>query len=234
MKILGIIPARAGSKGLRDKNIRWLGKKRLYQWPLDTAYKSKVFDKIVISTNISEILKKNHLKKNVVVQERPDILCQDDTSIKDVIKYVILSSDIYYDLFAILQPTSPFLRVGDIHNSVYQFEINSEIHSVQTVRKIKHLDHAYNQRKMDKDGVLKFVFPEHRADVRKQAQPEHFALGNLIMTDTNYFLKTNDLFGVSIGIEIPSIFGLDIDYEDDLELAEALVKPGGMLYGNTF
>jgi CMP-N-acetylneuraminic acid synthetase len=233
MSLLGIIPARAGSRGIKNKNIQWLGKKQLYRWVLETAYRSKIFDKIIISTNISEILNRNHLRSNVEVKERPEELCGDEVSVKDVIKHHLLESDVYYDQFAILQPTSPFLRVDDIFQCMYQFEL-AEIHSAQTIRKVKHLDHAYNQRRIDGNKIVKFVYPESRTDTRKQGQPEHYTFGNLIITDTNYFLKTNDLFGVSIGVEIPWVFGIDIDYPEDLELAEALVMKKGLLYDNSF
>lgn len=175
-------------------------------------------------------MSRDHLRSNVEVKERPEDLCQNDTSIKDVIKHVLLSMDTYYDIFAILQPTSPFIRVTDIHNSIYQFQVNEGIHSVQTIRKVKHLDHAFNQRKVDENGIINFVFPEKRKDTRRQVQPEYYTLGNLIMTDTNYFLKTNDLFGVSICVKIPWVFGFDIDEEEDLALAESFVKKKGFLY----
>jgi len=97
--------------------------------------------------------------------------------------------------------------------------VNPYIDSAQTVCKIRHLDHAYNQRVV-KNGWIEFAFPLRRNRTGKQAQPDHYSFGNLIITKTDYFLRTNDFFGKSVGIEIPWVFGIDIDYEDDLAFAE--------------
>jgi len=223
MKVLGIIPARAGSKGIKNKNTEFLSIMPLYRWVLDEAILSLCFDHIVISTNITEIINSGDSE---YVQVRPKKLCQGESaSIKKVIRYV-LGHNPGFDIFAILQPTSPFIRIEDIEKCLNKFYDN-EIDSAQTIRKVKHLDHAYNQR-LYKDGYVSFVFPECRKDTTKQDQPEHYALGNLIMTRTEYFLRTNDFFGRSAGVEIPWKYGVDIDYPDDLELAECMYS-GGMI-----
>ncbi len=222
--IWAIIPARAGSQGIKNKNVRQLGGKPLYRWVLETAVKSGLFQKIILSTNIRSIIEDSSYP-NVEILERPERLCQGEPgSIKNVVKYVLARSDARCNYFALLQPTSPFLRVVDIEMAVKAVQLLPYTDSCQTIRRVKHHDHAFNQRIMTKPGKVEFVFPDKRDDVRRQAQPEHYALGNLIITKTEYFLRTNDFFGNSIGIEIPWKYGIDIDHESDLELAEILCR----------
>ena len=142
---------------------------------------------------------------------------------KWVIGYVLDQYIDKPDYFALMQPTSPFLRVEDIERCVTALTVLKGDDSCQTVRRVKHHDHAFNQRVV-KDWDVVFAFPKQRDDVRKQVQPEHYAFGNLVVTKTSYFLETGDFFGNSTGIEIPWKYGIDIDYEEDLELAEVLLE----------
>ena len=223
MKMLGLIPARAGSKGIKKKNIRNLIHKPLYEWVTRVAIGSNCFDRIVISSDMQEII---YGEFQHLVQIRPKRLCKDKTTTQEVARFV-LEKNPGFDLIAIIQPTSPFLRKRDIQDCLEIIEWNKKINSVQTIRLVKHLDHAYNQRLFNRETKkVVFAFPDKRANVQKQSQPRHYALGNLIITKVPYFLKTNDFFGISWGIEIPQIYGMDIDYQSDIDLATAAYKEG--------
>ena len=221
MKLWGIIPARGGSVGIPKKNIRMLGGKPLYRWVLDTAVKSNCFDKIIISTDMKEILEAD--LPGVDKSVRPCDLAQGGpNSIKKVVRYVLDQYPEKPDAFALLQPTSPFLRTLDIRlckDAISQYDCDSS----QTVKKVAHHDHAYNQRVI-KNGWVEFAFPEFRKDTSKQSKPEHYALGNLIMTRTEYFMQTGDFFGRSAGILIPWLYSTDIDTVEDLSLARVFAE----------
>lgn len=177
-----------------------------------------------MSTDIESILKAK-LNPLVIKQERPSELAQGGpNSIKAVVRYVLSQLGEDYDAFALLQPTSPFLRTQDICDC---FDILGvfDCDSVQILREISNLDHAYNQRVFE-NGFVKFVFPTHRKDTGRQGKPIHYAFGNLTMTRTQYFLQTGDFFGRSKGIKMPWQYGIDIDTEEDLEHAECLLKGG--------
>ena len=220
--IWGIIPARAGSVGVKEKNVRILGGKPLYRWVLDSAVKSNLFSRIIVSTDINSILTDESYPSGLIeVQERPSELSQGGyRSMQKTVRYVLNQYVVRPDYFALMQPTSPFLRVEDIERCVTALTVLKGDDSCQTIRRVKHHDHAFNQRVV-KDWDVVFAFPKQRDDVRKQAQPEHYAFGNIVVTKTFYFLETGDFFGNSTGIEIPWKYGIDIDYEEDLELAEA-------------
>lgn len=205
--------------GVPSKNIRELGGKPLYRWILDTSVASGLFDKIIITTNINDILE-TEFDPVVEKQVRPCDLAE-DVMMKFIVKHVLDQYDEKPDAFALLQPTSPFLRTLDIKLCKEALEQHECAASSQTVIGVPHHHHAYNQRVV-RNGWLEFAFPDKRKDVRRQNQPKHYALGNLIMTRTGYFMRTGDFFGMSVGVLIPLIYGMDIDTVEDLGLAELL------------
>src|SRR3990167_5560427 len=101
MKILGIIPARAGSKGLPGKNTLLCAGKPLIRWTVEEALKSKMINHVVLSTESSEI---SELCQDIDWVKRPEKLAQDETPMLDVIKHVSDVCEEEYTSFIILQP----------------------------------------------------------------------------------------------------------------------------------
>lgn len=119
MKVLGVIPARGGSKRCPGKNIADLGGKPLIQWTLDAAMESKVFDQIIVSTedlDIAKVVQQNPRNKEVEVHRRPASLAEDDTPTLPVIQYV--NDNFPADVVITLQCTSPFRTAEDIKESL--------------------------------------------------------------------------------------------------------------------
>src|SRR5690554_133682 len=119
-RVIAVIPARAGSKGVPQKNIKLLGGKPLIAWSINIAKKSKYIDEIVVSTDgekIANIAKEYGAK----VIKRPDSLAQDDSLAIDAIRHVI---DCYReigkpcDIVVILEATCPLRSVEDIDTSI--------------------------------------------------------------------------------------------------------------------
>ena len=116
MKILGIIPARAGSKGIKNKNIIDLGGKPLISWTIKSAIKSNL-DEIIVSTDSIKI-------KNVSIKNgckvpflRPKHLSKDNSKTVDVAIHAInfyKKKNIFFDAIMILQPTCPFRSIEDM------------------------------------------------------------------------------------------------------------------------
>lgn len=126
MKILAIIPARAGSKRLPFKNNLKLNGKPLICYTIDAALKSNCFSGIIISTNSPEIKKivRKYKKKNkeIILEERPEILAQDDTPMEKVV-LPILEKYPDYEYFVLLQPTSPLRDYKDIRGLIKGIKI---------------------------------------------------------------------------------------------------------------
>jgi len=211
-RVLGLIPARGGSKSIPLKNMAILGGKPLYEWVLDAAIDTKFVTGIVISTDIPELL------DTPFAVHRPAVLCTDDSPIIDTIKYHSEG----YDAVALLQPTSPFVTPQVIDNCIQVLRTNPHANSVQTIAPIPHNYHAYNQRECDSGGFVRFEFNEQRQQMfNKQLKPEFFSFGNFVATRTSAL--DNGVFAEpSYSIFVDRFEATDIDTEEDLLNAEAL------------
>lgn len=116
-KVLAIIPARGGSKGIPKKNIKPLNGKPLIAWTIEEAKKSVYIDKLIVSTDCEEILEVAKEFGAEVPFKRPAELAQDDTPSVELILHAIdyLSG---YDYITLLQPTSPLRVVKDIDQCI--------------------------------------------------------------------------------------------------------------------
>jgi CMP-N,N'-diacetyllegionaminic acid synthase len=115
-EILGVIPARGGSKGVPRKNIRPLAGKPLIHYTLESARKSRLLNRVVVSTDDEEIAElTNNMGSEVLM--RPDTLARDDTPMVPVIQHVLssLAEDGYRpEIIVVLQPTAPLRRAEHI------------------------------------------------------------------------------------------------------------------------
>ena len=120
-KILALIPARSGSKGLKNKNILKLKDIPLIAWTIKSALKSKKIDKIIVDSDSEKIL---NISKKFNVNcfiHRPKKLALDKTPISDVIIHALLKYKDEYDFFLLLQPTSPFRSSKQIDKFINYF-----------------------------------------------------------------------------------------------------------------
>lgn len=157
MRRIAIIPARSGSKRIPNKNIRNFCGKPMISYILAEATKSKLFDKIHVSTN-SEIIAKivNKLGYDIDFL-RPDSLSGDNTPLQPVIEYVLqcyANSDMYYDEVWLLLPCSPLIESNDLINasSFISTENNSKNGFIAVVEFPAPIDWAYEMNSM---GFLK-------------------------------------------------------------------------------
>lgn len=131
-KILAVIPARGGSKGVPRKNIKTLGGKPLLLWTLQEARKSKFIDRCIVSTEDREISEVAKLNGGEVPFLRPQELAMDDTATIDVILDV-LEKIPGYDYIVLLQPTSPLRTVDDIDGAIVHCIDNNAVSCVSVV-----------------------------------------------------------------------------------------------------
>ena len=147
-RVLAIIPARAGSKRVKNKNIRELGGVPLIGWTLKDLHKSKYIDLAYVSTDSLEIQKVvTDFGIESFPLRSPD-LATDHSSSADVITDILLHRKVGYDIIVLLQPTSPLRTVEHIDLALEQF-INTNAGSVISVCKTEvPLDWIVN---LDKD-----------------------------------------------------------------------------------
>ena len=118
-RVLSIIPARGGSKGLSRKNIVNLAGKPLIVWTIEASLGSKYITKTVVSSDDKEILDIS-VEYGAEIIRRPDYLAGDTTTSESVVSHAIdylQSTGEEFDIVVLLQPTSPLRNAKDIDNS---------------------------------------------------------------------------------------------------------------------
>jgi len=144
-EVICIIPARKGSKGVRNKNIKKVKGKPLVQYSIDTAKKISNLVDICVSTdslNVKKIVKKNRIK---FFGLRPKNLSGDFAETKDVVKYELLKYEKQrkskYKYILVLQPTTPIRDIKKIKKVINLIKKNKKIDSVISIKMSKEIIH---------------------------------------------------------------------------------------------
>ncbi len=229
-----IVTARKNSKSIKRKNIIKINGKELIKFSFDELSKvKKIVKKIIISTD-DPIIKKIAKKYKFEIFERKKKLSGDLVNSVDVVTDVLKESfDIYGYLpkfFFLIQPTSIFLKSEHIVNLTNKLK-TGRFKSAQTIIKVPHQFHAYNQRYL-KNQKTGFIFERKRMKMHnKQTKPIFYAYGNLIASKTDQFIKDQNFFlKPSFGLPIKNIFGFDVDNRFDLKIVRQLVKKKISIY----
>jgi CMP-N-acetylneuraminic acid synthetase len=224
-KILAIIPARGGSKGLPKKNIKKFAGSPLISWTIKAAQKSKYLDRIIVSTEDSVISKISRTHGSEII-ERPRELANDTSSTYDVIAHVISclrESEKYKpDIIILLQPTSPLRTTEDIDKALDLF-IDNPCESVISVYDSGHS--VYWSFQIEKK-YLKPVFEGKYFKQRRQDLPEaYIPNGAICITTTANLEKYKSFYSRKILPYIMSAeMSVDIDNDTNFKLAELLIK----------
>lgn len=224
---IGLIPARGGSKSIPLKNLALLAGRPLIRYVIDASLQATSLQHIYCSTDHPEIARVC-LDAGVDVIDRPAELGEDDTPVTAVLVQVLehlgRQTGRMPGMIALLQPTSPFLLPSHIAACVAALKNDPDADSAQTVSLVFHNAHAFNQRVVT-DGYVQFRFlAERQAAYNKQRKPKHYTFGNLVVTRSRSLLAGQDCFGeLSVPVEIPRAYALDVDTLEDLDYASYLV-----------
>ena len=221
MKILYLIPARKGSKGLPGKNIKILGNKPLIEYSIDFALENIKFDdELCISTDDIEVMKIAESKGISIPFIRPESLSDDNASSYDVIIHALNyyeENGKNFDSILLLQPTSPFRNINDFHNIIDMYEENCDM--VVSV-KIAKENPYFTLFEENKEGML--IKSKSGDFVRRQDCPSVYAFNGsmyLINTKSIKKFKLNE-FNKIKKIIMPEERSVDIDNQADWTLAE--------------
>ena len=226
--ILAIIPARAGSKGIKNKNTKLINGKPLISYAIDFAKKSKLIDKIVISSDDSKI-SKLYKDTNIDFIERPKDLCRDDSLVIDAIRYTIdhlkQKSNYVPKIIVLLECTSPIKSLEDLELAISKVQ-NNEADSATS---FKTSDISPNRLWKIEDKDPKPYIDNSNPFLSRQKQPVAYKLTGQFYVFSNSILKNNkNSTSLMMGRVYPVIsstkFDIDIDYEADLILAEQIIK----------
>ena len=228
MKILAIIPARGGSKGIPGKNIKLLNGKPLLAYTSEIALQSKYLTEVILSTEDEEIIqvaKKISIKVPFV---RPMELAQDNTPTIDVIIHALQwykSQNVFFDAVCLLQVTSPFRTVKFLDNAIKKF-IEEDSDSLISVQRVPHVYNPHWTFEVNLDGSLKIATGETQIISRRQELPVAYHRdGSIYITKTEILLRDKSLYGKMTGfIESDANFYVNIDTIEDWETAEKMIE----------
>lgn len=219
---LAIIPARGGSKRLPRKNILDLNGKPLIAWSIEAALNSKYIDKVVVTSDNSEILNiAKSLGSNII--KRPDYLSSDTASSFDAIKHTIDNTK-DYDYIILLQPTSPLRNSLQIDEAIELLH-NKNADAIVSVCEMDHSPLWSNilDESMSMEGFLR----EEVLNKRSQDLEKHYRLNGAIyicktielLKNNSFFLK-NNIFAYLMDRKS----SVDIDEEIDFLFAKTIMK----------
>lgn len=223
-KILAIIPARSGSKGIPNKNIRNFCGKPLLAYPIEVAKKSGVFDRIIVDTDSEEIAKIGKMFGAQVSYLRPKQLAGDKSVVTSAVLLLLqrLKADGYEpDIISLLQTTSPLREVEDILNC-YKLLKKRGVDSVVTV--CESHPRFYH---LGSDGRLVLVNKETENIINRQQVPMGYILNGCIvyMIKTEAFLKKKlFIYNGTYAVVCPKWRSVDLDNIEDWVHAEVLYK----------
>lgn len=217
MKIVSIIPARGGSKGLPGKNIIDLAGKPLIAWTIEASLKSKYITRTIVSSDDMKILNISKEYGSEVIK-RPDKLALDTTPSEPVIENVLQSIENIeeYDYLILLQPTSPLRGEIEIDNAI-ELLIKKQATALISTKQIdnKNLKAFTNNQ----DGYLKGISNNEYPFMRRQDLPKVFMPnGAIYIVSIQEFVKSKKLFtNKTISFEMDEEKSFDIDTYKDLE-----------------
>lgn len=226
MKILAIIPARGGSKGVPRKNIKLLGNKSLLAYTFCSAKESRFLSKIILSSEDAEIINVAQSIGLDVPFERPSNLAQDNSSSIEVVQHAIdffESKGEKFDAVCLLQVTSPFRENGFIDKAIQTF-IDANVDALVSVLKVPHEFNPHWTFEANSDGLLSIATGEKEIIKRRQELPNaYFRDGSVYITKVDT-IKKGSFFGESLAfIESNPDYYINIDTIDDWEKAEKML-----------
>ena len=215
-KILVVIPARGGSKGIPRKNIRLLNNKPLISYSINVAKSSEYVDDVVVTTDDSEISLISE-KFGASVIRRSEELAGDEVPLDPVVYDAMNQKEKLtldeYDIVITLQPTSPLIKTETLNKVIEKFE-DFSVDSVISVVDDRHLTWGF-----DEDN--KRYFPRFAERVDRQLLPKSFKETGAILATRRSFVHEMSCLGDNIDlIEVSREEGMEIDNYDDWWIAE--------------
>lgn len=227
MKVLGIIPARGGSKGVPRKNIKLLGGKPLLAYTAESALSAKFLSKVILTTEDSEIAEVGRSLGLDVPFLRPQELSLDTSPTLPVVFHAIdylENNGESFDAICLLQPTNPLRRTEDIDNCIELLDKSG----ADSVISILPVPHEYNPKWVywqDENGEMVLTTGESEPIPRRQDLPPAFHReGSVYVTRIEALRSYGNLYGKKVqGYEINPSNSVNIDTLDDWIIAENLI-----------
>ncbi|MDI5950688.1 cytidylyltransferase domain-containing protein [Flavobacterium yafengii] len=228
MRILGLIPARGGSKGVPGKNIKNLAGKPLLTYTSEVALQSHYLSEVILSSDNPQIITVAKELGVAVPFIRPSVLALDTTPTIDVIIHALewyQAQNIFFDAVCLLQVTSPFRTVSFLDAAIEKF-MASGCDSLVSVQQVPPEYNPHWTFEVDSRGNLKIATGEEQIISRRQELPiVYHRDGSIYITKTEVLLRDRSLYGKSTAfIESDPELYVNIDTLADWDKAEEMIK----------
>lgn len=221
-KILSLITARGGSKGIPKKNIKTLGDKPLIAWTIESSNSSKYIDRTILSSDCDEIIEISKKYGCDIPFKRPSNLSKDETSSMDVILHT-LNIIKGYDYLVLLQPTSPF-REEDVIDKMISTIVDEDYEQLVSVSKMKKEPNFIYYK--GKNNELIPITGEYLKNKRRQDQINIYEHNGSVYISKIDFLLSNKSYNCK-ETKMYEMFGkynIDIDGDIDFKLSSLYFK----------
>jgi N-acylneuraminate cytidylyltransferase len=218
MKIITIIPARGGSKGIPGKNLIDLNGKPLIAWSIEQALKSKLVDEVWVSSDDNNILKES-IKYGASIIIRPSIFATDTATTETAIKHAI--EYIKYDniIIVLLQATAPLRLYDDIDNAIKQFKTKN-LDSLLSVTPTNNFIWHIVDNKPES-----ITYDYKNRQMRQNISNKFLENGSIYIFKSEILFKYNNRLGGNIGMYVMKDWqDVDIDNYNDLELCKLSMR----------
>jgi CMP-N,N'-diacetyllegionaminic acid synthase len=218
---LAIITARGGSTGLPRKNIKHLAGKPLIAWTIEEAKKSKCLDRIILSSEDTEIINVAKSFGCEVPFVRPSALAKDDTPGIDPVIHALKTLPEKYDFVVLLQPTSPLRKEHHIDEAIEMLD-HYRAESLVSICEAK--ESPYWMFNLNTDNTLTSILPMVNIS-RRQDLPQCYILNGALYIASFHQILTEQKFinDNTIGYHMAQNSSIDIDNMLDFEIAEKLL-----------
>jgi len=226
-KIIGLVTARGGSKGIPKKNIMPLASKPLIAWSIEAAKQSQGLERVIVSTDDEEISIVAKRWGADVPFTRPSYLAQDDSPHIEVVIHALEwlkeNQDYVPDYVMLLQPTSPFRTSNDINAAI---EIAKKSNADSVISVCKSPAHPYKIRNISSQGILSDFVEKPNGYLRRQDLPTaYLENGAIYLAKRNIVVNERTLHPeYTYAYIMKSENSLDIDTFWDFCLAEIILK----------
>lgn len=218
-RVIAVVPARGGSKGVPGKNLREVGGVSLLHRTLRAAAASRHVDLVIVSSDDDAILEHASLIEGVITLKRPTELAGDDTAMAPVVEHALDAHPA--DVIVLLQPTSPLRETTDIDGALERF-VSSGAHSLISV--CPAATSPYWMYLLGEDGRLQSLLPKPNVATRQELPPTYQINGAVYVVESRWF-REHRMFSdnETVAYVMPGERSIDVDSETDLMVAEALV-----------
>lgn len=226
-RVLALVPARSGSKGLPGKNIRDLCGSPLIQWSIDAGLSARTVDRVVVSTDGPEIATVAIACGASVPFLRPAELAGDDSSSIDVVIHALdalaQTGDVF-DIVVLLEPTSPLREAVDIDNALARMQ-ESLAGAIVSVCRAESSHPAFVVRQTNQGRLRPFLAGLPTGLRRQEIEPMFYLDGSIYASNVETLRQWRSFYHEdTAAYEVPKWKSFEIDDIEDFEIVEALAS----------